>query len=80
MTKMRPNKLIRTLGTISAAAALLTAGLYCSRASAGAHAHRPGNPDRPARRQAHRTGAIAASRGCRNMRDEAPAGPAPVEK
>jgi retinol dehydrogenase-12 len=32
-----------------------------SRASAGAHAHRAGNPDRPARRQAHRTGAIAAS-------------------
>ena len=34
---MRPNKLYRTLGTMAAAAALLTAGLYCSRASAGAH-------------------------------------------
>jgi hypothetical protein len=32
-----------------------------SRASAGAHAHRAGNPDRPGRHQAHRTGAIAAS-------------------
>jgi hypothetical protein len=33
-----------------------------SRASAGADAHRVGNPDRPARGRAHRTGAIAASR------------------
>jgi hypothetical protein len=32
-----------------------------SRASAGAHAQRASNPDRPARRQAHPTGAIAAS-------------------
>jgi hypothetical protein len=32
-----------------------------SRASAGARASRAGNPDRPARRQAHWTGAIAAS-------------------
>ena len=32
-----------------------------SRATSGADAHRTGNPDRPARRQAHRTGAIAAS-------------------
>jgi|ERR1019366_10297222 hypothetical protein len=32
-----------------------------SRASAGADAHRAGNPDRPTRRQAHRTDAIAAS-------------------
>ena len=34
---MRPKKLIRALGTLAAAAALLTAGLYCARASAGAH-------------------------------------------
>jgi hypothetical protein len=32
-----------------------------SHESIGAHAHRPGNPDRPARRQTHRTGAVAAS-------------------
>jgi hypothetical protein len=32
-----------------------------SRASAGAHAHRAVNPDRPARRQTHRTGAIATT-------------------
>ena len=36
-----------------------------SRASAGAYAHRAGKPDRPARRQAHRTSAIAARRGRR---------------
>ena len=33
----RPGKLMRTLGIIAAAAVVLTAGLYCSRASAGAH-------------------------------------------
>jgi hypothetical protein len=32
-----------------------------SRASAGANAHPTGNPDRPARRQAHRTSATASS-------------------
>jgi hypothetical protein len=32
-----------------------------SRASAGAHPHRVRSPDRPARRQAHRTGTVAAS-------------------
>ena len=32
------------------------------RSSAGTYAHRAGNPDRPARRQAHRTSATASSR------------------
>jgi len=34
---IRPNKLIRTLGTMAAAAAMVAVGLTCSRASAGAH-------------------------------------------
>jgi hypothetical protein len=46
-----------------------------SRASAGAYAHRAGNPDRPALRWAHRTGAIAARRG-RRVGLRAPAHPA----
>ena len=34
---IRPNKLIRALGTMAAAAAMVAVGLTCSRASAGAH-------------------------------------------